>query len=53
MQAEQKRILLLKAIELLNEADCLAQEALGATDACYDIHNSLQDVAEELEAQIG
>ena len=35
-----------EAIQLLHEADALMQEALGATDECYDLHCGLEDIAQ-------
>ena len=40
--------LLLKAVELLNEADCLIQQALGASDECYELHNAIENAAEDV-----
>jgi hypothetical protein len=40
--------LLLKAVDLLNEADCLVQQALGASDECYELHNAIDNVADEV-----
>ena len=40
--------LLLKAVELLNEADCLIQKALGASDECYELHNAIENAAEDV-----
>ena len=40
--------LMLKAVELLNEADALVQEALGASDECYEMHCAIEDVADNL-----
>lgn len=40
--------LLLKAVDLLNEADCLLQQALGASDECYYIHSQIEDASETL-----
>ena len=44
------------AIKLLNEADMLVQQALGASDECYEVHcelenlqDTLEDFAEQLE----
>lgn len=44
--------LLQEAIAKLHEADALVQEALGATDACYDIHCGIQELVDELECDI-
>ena len=44
--------LLLKAVELLNEADCLVQQAMGASDECYEIHNAIEDASELVLEQV-
>lgn len=52
MLTEQQRTILQQAIGLLEEADALIQDALGATDACYDTHCAIQDVVADLEADL-
>jgi uncharacterized coiled-coil DUF342 family protein len=37
-----------QAIELLEQADALVQQALGASDECYDLHNAIENIAEEI-----
>jgi hypothetical protein len=37
------------AIKLLNEADMLVQQALGASDECYEVHCELENLQETLE----
>jgi uncharacterized coiled-coil DUF342 family protein len=37
-----------EAIDKLNEADALVQQALGATDECYELHNAIENIAEEI-----
>ena len=37
-----------EAIDKLNEADALMQEALGASDECYDLHNKIGNIVEEV-----
>jgi hypothetical protein len=44
--------LLRRAIEQLEEADALVQEALGACDVCYETHNRIQDLITDLEADV-
>ena len=44
--------LLRRAIEQLEEADVLVQEALGACDVCYETHNRIQDLITDLEADV-
>lgn len=41
-----------QAAELLQQADALVQQALGAGDKCYAIHNAIQNVAEEVEEEV-
>lgn len=45
--------LLRRAVEQLEEADALIQEALGACDVCEETHNRIQDLIFDLEADIG
>ena len=40
--------LLLKAVDLLQEADCLIQKAFGASDECYEMHNAIENAAEDV-----
>jgi hypothetical protein len=40
--------LLLKAVDLLHEADLLVQQALGASDECYELHNAIENTAEDV-----
>jgi hypothetical protein len=40
--------LLLKAVDLLQEADVLIQRALGASDECYEMHNAIENCAEDV-----
>ena len=44
--------LLRRAVEQLEEADALIQEALGACDVCEETHNRIQDLIFDLEADI-
>ena len=37
-----------QALKLLNEANCLVQSALGASEQCYAIHTAIEDVEDEL-----
>lgn len=37
-----------QAIDMLNEADALVQEALGASEECYDLHTAIQSVADDI-----
>ena len=40
--------LLLQAVDMLQEADILIQKALGASDECYEMHNAIENCAEEV-----
>jgi hypothetical protein len=40
--------LLMKVADLLNEADVLLQQALGASDECYYIHTQIENAAEDV-----
>ncbi len=52
MQSKQKAELLRKAVEMLEQADALMQEALGDSDVCYETHNRIADLIEDLEEDI-
>ena len=47
-----KAELLRRAIEQLEEADALQQEALGACDVCEDNHNRIQALIEDFMCDI-
>lgn len=49
---KQKADKLREAIALLQDADACMQAALGASDVCYDTHNRIQDIIEDLEADV-
>ena len=51
LTALQKQ-LLQEAVDKLHEADVLVQQALGATDSCYDTHCGIEDLISDLEADI-
>ena len=40
--------LLLEAVDLLYNADALIQQALGASDECYETHLSIECAAEDI-----
>ena len=44
---KERSLRLNKAIELMEQADALIQEALGAGDECYAIHNAIEAVIED------
>jgi len=43
-----KAIKLQEAINKLHEADALMQEALGATEECFDLHCGIESMADDL-----
>lgn len=48
MTNAQKAARLRMAMEALHNADAWIQEALGATDVCYETHNRIQDLIDDL-----
>ena len=52
MSPIDKTELLRRAIEQLEEADALQQEALGACDVCEDNHNRIQSLIEDLMCDV-
>ena len=44
--------LLQEAVDKLHEADALVQQALGATDSCYDTHCGIEELIDDLRADI-
>jgi hypothetical protein len=40
--------LLQEAIDKLHEADALMQEALGASDECFDLHCGIESMADDI-----
>jgi hypothetical protein len=48
----QKAARLRMAMEALENADAWIQEALGATDVCYETHNRIQDIIDDLTADV-
>lgn len=44
----QRSVLLNKAVDLLHEADALLQQAMGAGDECYAIHNAIECAADDI-----
>jgi hypothetical protein len=48
MDNAQRSKLLNKAVDLLNEADALVQQALGADDECYYIATQIQNAADDV-----
>ena len=52
LTAKQKADTLREAIALLMDVDALVQTALGATDSCYDTHCGIEDLIDELRADV-
>ena len=52
MLTAQQKQLLQQAVDKLHEADALVQQALGATDSCYDTHCGIEDLISDLEADL-
>ena len=48
----QKSKLLNRAVDLLEEVDVLVQKALGDSDVCYETHNRIQDLIDDLVSDI-
>ena len=40
--------LLNEAVDLLNKADALLQQAMGACDECYAIHSAIETAADDI-----
>ena len=49
---KQKTDKLREAIALLMDADACIQSALGATDSCYDTHCGIEEIIDDLRADI-
>ena len=45
---KQKAARLRMAIDALHNADAWVQQALGDTDVCYETHNRIQDLVDDL-----
>lgn len=53
MLTDRDRAQLLRdAMELLMDADALVQRALGDTDACYEHHNCIEELVDELRTDV-
>ena len=52
LTAKNKSKLLNDAVDLLEQVDMLQQKALGAGDVCEDNHNRIQDLIDDLIADI-
>ena len=49
LTTQQKIERLEMAIALLQDADAGMQTALGDTEECYDLHNTLENIADDLQ----
>ena len=45
---DKQNKLILEAVEALHKADALMQEALGASDECFDLHCGIESMADDL-----
>jgi hypothetical protein len=52
LTAKQKAEMLSRVVDLLNEADALQQQALGDSDVCWDNHERIQDIADDIVLDI-
>jgi hypothetical protein len=50
---QEQKAKLQQAIELLNQADVLVQEALGADDECYYIHTQIENASDDITDILG
>jgi hypothetical protein len=48
----EKIALLNRVVDLLNEADELQQKALGDCDVCWDNHEAIQGIADDIVVDI-
>ena len=52
LTSKDKAQLLRDAVEMLNEADRLQQLALGDCDVCWDNHEAIQGIADDIVLDI-
>jgi hypothetical protein len=52
MLTAKQQTLLMQAVDLLHEADALVQKALGDTDSCYDTHCGIEELIDDLLADL-
>jgi hypothetical protein len=45
---DKQNKLMLEAVDALHKADALMQEALGASDECFDLHCGIESMADDL-----
>ena len=49
--ARERSIKLSQAMDFLEQADALIQEALGASDDCEELHNRIQELTDDVQDQ--
>ncbi len=49
---KEKALKLREAIALLMDVDALQQAALGASDVCFENHNCIEELIEDLTADV-
>jgi hypothetical protein len=49
---KQKAARLRMAIDALQDADAWVQQALGDTDVCYETHTNIQNIVDDLTADV-
>ena len=52
LTAKQKSNLFNQVVDLLEQADALQQQALGDSDICFENHTRIQDLIDDLVADI-
>ena len=52
LTVKQKADKLREAIALLMDVDALVQTTLGDTDVCYDMHCNIEEMIEDLRADV-
>ena len=52
LKPTEKAARLEMCVAMLQDVDAMQQAALGDSDVCYDNHNRIQDLIEDLEADI-
>ena len=48
----QQQKLIAEAMQKLEEADALVQQALGASDECYELHCAIENTVDELQDKL-
>ena len=50
--SKQRSSKLNQAIDLMEQADWLIQQALGASDECEELHSRIEDLTEDVLGQV-